>query len=270
MTETVAPSASHHLKVLMALKTYPYMVRGVSLAATLVIWELYGRTVDPIFMSYPTAIFQAVPEMVQRGELQAAVVTSLSELVVGLTLAISLGIIIGLLMGRYRTVDYLLDFQISALYSTPNVALIPLIILWFGLGFKAKVFIIFLAGFFPIIVNTYAGVRNVGRSVVDVALVEGASEAQIFTKIVIPASLPFIMTGIRLAMGRAIVGMVVAEMFTAADGLGGAVVAYGNAFATAKLFVIIIALAILGIALTEAVKMLERSTAPWKETERAS
>jgi NitT/TauT family transport system permease protein len=142
--------------------------------------------------------------------------------------------------------------------------------LWFGLDFKAKVFIIFLAGFFPIIVNTYAGVRNVGRSVVDVALVEGASEAQIFTKIVVPAALPFIMTGIRLAMGRAIVGMVVAEMFTAADGLGGAVVAYGNAFATAKLFVIIIALAILGITLTEAVKMLERYTAPWKETERAS
>lgn len=251
------------------LQAYPASVRTASVLLSFLAWEIYGRQVDPIFLSYPTAILRAVPNMLARGELQTALSTSIFELLVGLSLAIVFGVLFGLLMGRYRLLDYILDIQINALYSTPNVALIPLLILWFGLGFSAKVAIVFLAGFFPIIINTYSGVRNVGRGLVDVARVEDASETQIFTKIVVPASLPFIMTGIRLAMGRAIVGMVVAEMFTATDGLGGAVVTYGNAFATDKLFVVIILLALLGISLTEFVKLLERRLAPWKETERA-
>ena len=257
------------ISVLASLQTYPVAIRTASVLVTFVGWEWYGRHVDPIFLSYPTAILRAIPDMLARGELQDALSTSVWELVVGLALAIAFGVLTGLLMGRYRLLDYILDIQINALYSTPNVALIPLLILWFGLGFSAKIAFIFLAGFFPIIINTYAGVRNVGRGLVDVARVENAGETQIFTKIVIPASLPFIMTGIRLAMGRAIVGMVVAEMFTATDGLGGAVITYGNAFATDKLFVVIILLALLGISLTEFVKILERRLAPWKETERA-
>jgi NitT/TauT family transport system permease protein len=246
------------------------MVRVLSLAFTLLIWEWYGRGVDPVFMSYPTAILEAVPAMIASGELPRALLSSLTGFVVGLALSIVFGTLIGLLMGRYRLVDQILDLQINALYATPNVALIPLLILWFGLGLLSKIVIIFLAGFFPIIVNTYAGVRNVGRGLVEVALAEGANEAQVFTKIVIPASLPFITTGVRLAMGRAVVAMVVAELFTALSGLGGAIMNYGNAFKTDKLFVVIIVLALLGVSLTESVRWLERRLAPWKETERAS
>jgi ABC-type nitrate/sulfonate/bicarbonate transport system permease component len=248
---------------------YPNLVRIVSLGATLGVWEWYGRTVNRIFMSYPTAIIAALPAMLEKGELQRQLYVSLQELLIGAGLAVVFGTALGLLMGRYRIVDLLLDIQISALYSTPNVALIPILMLWFGLGMTSKVVIVFLAGFFPVIVNTYAGVRNVSRGLVEVALAEGASEAQVFTKIIIPASLPFIMTGIRLAMGRSVVGMVVAEMFTAVTGLGGAIVVYGNAFATDKLFVVIIVLALLGVGLTESVRLLERRLAPWKETERA-
>jgi ABC-type nitrate/sulfonate/bicarbonate transport system permease component len=246
------------------------LVRVVSLALTLAIWEWYGRGVDPVFMSYPTAILEAMPAMIASGELPRAFLSSVTGLAVGLVLAIVFGTLVGLLMGRYRLVDQILDLQINALYATPNVALIPLLILWFGLGLLSKIVIIFLAGFFPIIVNTYAGVRNVGRGMVEVALAEGANEAQIFTKIVIPASLPFITTGVRLAMGRAVVAMVVAELFTALSGLGGSIMNYGNAFKTDKLFVVIIVLALLGVSLTESVRWLERRLAPWKETERAS
>lgn len=246
------------------------IIRVLSVAFTLAVWEWYGRGVDPIFLSYPTAILTALPAMLARGELQAAFLSSVTALVVGLSLAIAFGTLLGLLMGRYRVVDQICDVQVSALYATPNVALIPLIILWFGLGTSAKVVVIFMAAFFPIVVNTYSGVRNVGRGVVEVALAEGASELQILTKIILPASLPFVMTGIRLAMGRAVVGMVVAELFTAATGLGGAIVTYGNAFATDKLFIVIIVLAILGVALTEAVRAAERRLAPWKQTERAT
>jgi NitT/TauT family transport system permease protein len=246
------------------------LVRILSLTLTLAIWEWYGRGVDPVFMSYPTAIVEAVPAMIASGELPRAFLSSVTGLAVGLALAIFFGTLIGLLMGRYRLADQILDLQINALYATPNVALIPLLILWFGLGLLSKIVIIFLAGFFPIIVNTYAGVRNVGRGMVEVALAEGANEAQIFTKIVIPASLPFITTGVRLAMGRAVVAMVVAELFTALSGLGGSIMNYGNAFKTDKLFVVIIVLALLGVSLTESVRWLERRLAPWKETERAS
>ena len=245
------------------------LVCTVSLALTLLVWEWYGRGVDPVFMSYPTAIVGALPQMIRSGELPKAFLASVEALAVGLVLAIVFGTLMGLLMGRYRFVDQLFQVQISALYATPNVALVPLLILWFGLGVTSKVVVIFLAAFFPIIVNTHAGVRNLSRGHVEVALAEGANEAQIFTKIVIPATLPFITTGIRLAMGRAVVGMVVAEIFTAVSGLGGAIVTYGNAFATNKLFVVIVVLALLGVALTESVRVIERRLAPWKETERA-
>jgi ABC-type nitrate/sulfonate/bicarbonate transport system permease component len=245
-------------------------VRATSLIVTLAVWEWLGRSVNPIFFSYPTAILATIPQMIVSGELPREILTSLQTLSVGLLLAIVLGILLGLLMGRYRFVDQLLDTQISALYSTPSIALLPLMILWFGLGALSKIVIIFLAAFFPIVVNTYGGVRNVSKGLVEVAQAEGANEPQIFAKIIVPASLPFIMTGVRLAMGRAVVGMVVAEMFTAVSGLGGAIVNYGNAFKTNKLFVAIIVLALLGVALTEAVRVLERRLAPWKESERAN
>lgn len=249
---------------------YGLAVRIASVVTTLAVWEWFGRSVNPIFASYPSAIVAAVPEMISSGRLPTAMLESLQALSIGLSLAMVLGTVIGLLMGRYRLIDQILDTQISALYSTPNVALIPLLILWFGLGLSAKVAIIFMAAFFPIIVNTYSGVRNVSRGLVEVALAENASEAQIFSKIVVPAALPFIATGIRLAIGRAVVSMVVAEMFTALSGLGGAIVVYGNAFATDRLFVIIIVLAVLGVLLTEAVRIVESRLAVWKETERAS
>jgi len=246
------------------------VIRVASVVATMLAWEWYGRGVDPIFLSYPTAIVSSGLRMVATGELQAALFVSIKTLAAGLSLAVLGGTVLGLLMGRYRTFDAILDVQINALYSTPNIALVPLLILWFGLGIQSKIVIIFLAAFFPVVLNTYSGVRNVSRGLVEVALAEGANEAQIFKEIVIPASLPFIMTGIRLAMGRGVVGMVAGEMFTAVGGLGGAIVTYGNSFATDRLFVIIIVLALLGVVLTEIVRRLEHRLAPWKATERAS
>jgi ABC-type nitrate/sulfonate/bicarbonate transport system permease component len=244
-------------------------LQSLSILVTLGAWELYGRSVDPIFLSYPSAIVSEVPRMLATGELQKAFLASIQTLAIGLALAILGGTLLGLLMGRYRTIDHLLTVQISALYSTPNISLIPLLILWFGLGNTSKIVIVFLAAFFPVIINTYAGVRNVSRGLVEVALAEGANELQILREIIVPASIPFIMTGIRLALGRGVVGMVAGEMFTAVSGLGGAIVIYSNAFATAKLFVIIIILALIGVSLTELFKLLERRVASWKESERA-
>jgi NitT/TauT family transport system permease protein len=239
-------------------------LRAASVLATLAVWEWYGRGINPIFFSYPTAIVVAVPELITSGELPKALLASLAPFAVGWAAAITLGIAVGLLMGRYRALDALLDAQVTALYSTPTVALIPLFILWLGLGFPAKVAIIFLSAFFPVAVNAYGGVKSVPPDLIDVGRVERAREDQIFRKIIVPASLPFVMTGIHLSVGRAVVGMVVAEMFTAITGLGGSIVRYSSLYRMDRLLVVVIVLAAMGILLTHFTRWLERRLMPWR------
>jgi ABC-type nitrate/sulfonate/bicarbonate transport system permease component len=240
------------------------LIKLASVLVTLVVWEWYGRGVNPIFFSYPSAIAAAVPSMIVSGELPKALLASLGPFVVGWSASIVLGVTVGLLMGRYKLIDALLDAQMTALYSAPTVALIPIFILWLGLGFEAKVAIIFLSGFFPIAINAYGGAQSVTRDLIDIGRVERAREDQIFLKIVLPASLPYILTGVRASIGRSVVGMVVAEMFTAIGGLGGAIVFYGSVYKMDRLFVTVIVLSLLGILLTALMKVLERLLLPWR------
>jgi NitT/TauT family transport system permease protein len=239
-------------------------VKLASVVATIAVWEWYGRGVNPIFFSYPSAIAAAVPPMIMSGELPKALLSSLAPFVVGWGASIVLGVLVGLLMGRYKVIDALLDAQMTALYSAPTVALIPIFILWLGLGFSAKVAIIFLSGFFPIAINAYGGAKSVTRDLIDIGRVERAREDQIFTKIIVPASMPYILTGIRASVGRSVVGMVVAEMFTAISGLGGAIVLYSSVYKMDRLFVTVIVLSLLGILLTAMMKWLERLLMPWR------
>jgi ABC-type nitrate/sulfonate/bicarbonate transport system permease component len=248
---------------------HPRVVGGIAVAVFLVAWQLYGASINPIFLATPSAVAAAFVELVQSGELWAAILKSLQGLAIGFALAIVAGIILGILMGRYRTINAIFDPFVTLLYATPIVALIPLIMLWFGLNLEAKVVIIFESCFFPIVINTLAGVRNVSRSMVDVARAYGASDQQVMTKVVLPSSVPFVMAGIRLAVGRGVVGMVVAEFFTALSGLGSMIIVYQNSFATAKLFVPVITISVMGLALTAAARWLEQRLAPWKESERA-
>lgn len=254
---------------LVDLAEFPNAIRATSVVAFLVLWEVGARNIDPILFSTPSAIARAFWRVTASGELPRELFLSLSIFGVGLGLAVALGVVIGLLMGRYRLVEYLLDPYINALYATPRVALIPLMILWLGLGVEAKIFIVFLVGFFPVVINTAHGVKNVSGGYVEIVRAYGASERQVFTKVIVPAAVPFIATGIRLAVGRALVGMVVAEMFTAIRGLGGMVIKYSSDFDTAALFVPIIVLAVLGVVLSEVTQRLELVFARWKETERA-
>jgi ABC-type nitrate/sulfonate/bicarbonate transport system permease component len=249
---------------------HPALLRGGAIFLFLLAWELYGRSLNPIFLSYPTAIAGAMVDLISSGELPAALLKSLQGLAIGFGLAVIVGIVLGVLMGRYKSVYYVLDPFVTIFYATPGVALIPLIMLWFGLGLPAKIVIIFEACFFPIVINTFAGVRNVSRTTTDVVRAYGATNRQVMTKVVLPSAFPFVMAGIRLAVGRGVIGMVVAEFFTALSGLGSMIIVYSNSFATAKLFVPVITIALMGLLLTTIAKDLERRLAPWKETERAS
>ncbi|WP_375396651.1 ABC transporter permease [uncultured Sphingomonas sp.] len=241
-----------------------WLVRLASIIVVIGSWEFFGRKVDPLFMSYPSAIATAAVAMIQSGELGAALLSSIQTLVIGFVTASMIGLVLGLLIGRYRLVDAATDWLVNALYSTPLVAILPLVILWFGLGDMAKLFIVSLLAVFPVLINTAAGVRNVPAQLIDVGSAFAASERQIFLKIILPATIPYMMTGLRLGIGRAIIGMVVAEFFTAITGLGALIVKYGNQYDTASMFVPILTLMLLGIGLTILVRKAEDHFAPWR------
>jgi len=243
-------------------------IRTASVAVFFVIWEYYGRRMDPIFMAPPSAIFGAAVTLIQSGALEKAMVQTLWPFAVGMALTVVVGILLGIVMAQWRTFEYVLDPFINALYAIPRIALVPLIILWAGLEFAGKVTILVSVAIFPITVNTYAGIRDVRGSMLEIGRAYGATEWQIFWKIVLPAAVPFIMAGVRLAVGLAIIGIIVAEFFTAISGLGGMIVEYANVFATAKLFVPIIVIALIGVILTELVMWLERRMSRWRTLER--
>ena len=253
---------------LRALLLSPNAIRTASVAVFFVIWEYYGRRMDPIFMAPPSAIFEAAVTLIQSGALEKAMVQTLWPFAVGMALTVVVGILLGIVMAQWRTFEYVLDPFINALYAIPRIALVPLIILWAGLEFAGKVTILVSVAIFPITVNTYAGIRDVRGSMLEIGRAYGATEWQIFWKIVLPAAVPFIMAGVRLAVGLAIIGIIVAEFFTAISGLGGMIVEYANVFATAKLFVPIIVIALIGVILTELVMWLERRMSRWRTLER--
>jgi ABC-type nitrate/sulfonate/bicarbonate transport system permease component len=241
-----------------------WAVRVASIICVLIAWEIVGRRINPLFMSYPTAIARASVAMIEDGELLKALLTSLRTLLVGFLTASVIGITMGLLIGRYRTVDAATDWLVTALYATPLIAVIPLVILWFGLGDKAKFFIVTMLAVFPVLINTAAGVRNVPSQLIDVGAAFAANERQVFLKIIFPAVLPYLMTGLRLGVGRAIIAMVAAEFFTAINGLGALIVKYGNQYDTASMFVPILVLMLLGVTLSVALRRVEEMFAPWR------
>ncbi len=244
-----------------------WMIRLASMVTVIGAWELVGRRSNPLFLPYPTAVAKAAAAMIASGELLEALTSSLQTVVIGFCIASTVGIVLGLLIGRYRVVDAATDWLVNALYATPLVAVIPLVILWFGLGDLSKLFIVTILSVFPVLINTAAGVRNVPQTLIDVSTAFAANERQVFVKIILPSAVPYMMTGLRLAIGRAIIGMVVAEFFTAITGLGALIVKYGNRYDTASMFVPILVLMLLGILLTSLVRRAEEHFAPWRLTD---
>ena len=239
-------------------------IRLASLAVVLTVWELYGRSVNPILFTYPSAVAEAFGELAGSGELQAYLGQSLQVLAYGLLLAVGAGIPAGVLMARFRTVELATDLYVNALYSTPMVALVPLIVLWFGFKVPAKVVIVFLFMVFPILINTEQGVKNVDRGLLEVARSFCSTEPRLWRDLVLPSALPFIAAGVRLAIGRGLVGMVIAEFYTSISGLGYMIVRYANAFETAKLFVPIVVLMAMGVLLVQGARAVELRIAPWQ------
>jgi NitT/TauT family transport system permease protein len=204
--------------------------------------------------------------MIASGELWFYLWPSLVVLAVGLACSIVVGVATGLLLARVRLLDLALDVYITFLYSIPTVALVPLIVLWAGFESTAKIIILFLFAFFPVVINTYQGVKHVDPKLLEVGRAFRCSERQLWTNIVLPAALPFIVTGIRLAVGRGLIGMVLADLYTAISGIGYLIVRSASTYRVDKMFVPVVTLGLLGIALTAVLRYAERRVAPWTVT----
>lgn len=237
-------------------------------ALILLVWEITGPFISSIFFSYPSRIAIAFVELTASGELPYYLAQSLEVMLYGLLSAIVVGIPLAVAMARIRKLDWALDLPINALYATPMVALVPLLVLWFGIYLKAKIIVVFLFAVFPILINTYQGVRECDKSMLEVARSFRSSEWQVWQDVLLPFALPFIAAGIRLAIGRGLVGMVIAEFYTTISGLGFMITRYANVFEMDKTFVPVFVLMILGVSLTTALKWLERRIAPWSHSNR--
>jgi len=238
-------------------------IRLVSVAVFLVLWEITGRGIDPVLFTTPSAVAVAAVEMIRSGELWTYLYPSLVVLLYGFTLAVIFGIGIGLLLARYWVLDVALSVYITFLYSIPSVALVPLIVLWAGYEQTAKVIILFLFAFFPMVINTYQGVKAVDPKLIEVGRAFRCNEGQLWANIVIPASLPFIVTGLRLALGRGLIGMVLADLYTALSGIGYLIARTAATYQVNRMFVPIVTLGLLGVTLTALLRLIEKYVAPW-------
>jgi NitT/TauT family transport system permease protein len=245
----------------------PPLYRYGFIALILVLWELGGPFVNPIFFSYPSKIIAAAYHLTLSGELPYYTWQSLQVMFYGLGFALLVGIPLAVVMARVRPVDWALDMPLNALYATPMAALVPVLVLWFGIHMPAKVIVVFLFAIFPILINTYQGVRECDKNIIEVARSFRVTEMQMWTNVLLPWSVPYITAGVRLAIGRGLVGMIVAEFFTSISGLGYMIARYANVFEMDKTFVPVFVLMFLGISLSSGLKWLERRVAPWSRAE---
>lgn len=243
--------------------TTRWTLRLTSVFAIAVAWELYGSAINPILLSSPTAIIAAAFDMVADGTLPKAMRESFVVLGVGSLIGVTAGLVIGLAAGRNRIFATLIELPLNALYATPTVALIPVIVVWFGFGPTAKTVVVILFVLFPVLINTMRGVQEVDRELIEVARSFCSGERRMWFDLILPSALPYIVTGLRLAIGRALIGVIVAEFFTAFAGLGYLIVTNANSFQTDRTFVPILVIAALGVILTGLLELVERRVVRW-------
>lgn len=236
----------------------------LSIATLAVLWEVAGRLMDTTLIPPLSNIASAWLRLLMNGKLLENLVMSLWTLAAGFFLAVILGVIIGVLMGRFRPVEHFLDLYINALMSAPMTAFVPLLIMWFGLGVESRIAVVFLFAFFVIVINTMTGVKQVDRIFVEMARSFGAKELEVFFKVVLPAAMPAIMAGVSIGMGRAVKGIVTAEMLLTLTGIGGMIMQYGSAFATDALFAVILTILMVAMIAMKLVKIVDRRLTGWK------
>ncbi len=256
----------------MAARAFFTEHRRLSLALCSVLfliasWELvltYLFPVDPFFFTKPSLIGAAFKEQIQGSKLWHDLAVSSQAFLWGFSFAVIVGIPLGLVMGWRRRVEYSLDPFLTALYASPLVALAPLFIIVFGVGVLGKAALVFLLAVFPFIFNTFAGVKSTDALLINVIRSFGGSEKDLYLKVILPSTMPYIIAGARLAIGRGLVGIIVGEFYAASEGIGFAISQAGDTYRLPDMFVGIIILSLIAIILTELMRRLELTVAPWR------
>ena len=249
------------------MKQYePIVIGTLSVIFVLTVWQLVAnaRIMPVLFLPGPTDVSQAFVKLFQTDEIWLDIATSGQEMAIGYGMAIAVGLAIGLGMGWYTRFQYAMDPFVNFFYSTPRIVLIPLFIIWFGIDMPSKIAVIFLGALFPIIINTMAGVRNTENALLRVARSFGASDALIFRRVVLPGSVPFILTGFRLGIGHALTGVVVAELIAARHGVGQLIAIAGQTFQTPKMLAGVMLIAGTGMLLTTVLQRIENRFQAWR------
>jgi ABC-type nitrate/sulfonate/bicarbonate transport system permease component len=238
-----------------------------AVAVFLSAWELVGNTlqlINPMFMSAPSLIWKAAIQLFASGEIWNDLRVSGIEFGWGYLLSVLVGVPFGIATGWYKKMAYIFDPFVNAMNATPRVALLPLVIIWLGIGILSKVGIIFLGAVFPILINARDGVKTTPYNLLTAARSFGATEWQIFKSVVLPSTLPFIITGLRLGVGRALIGVMVGELYAATAGVGFMITVAGATFQTDKVFVGVLIFAISGMVSMEILSRLESRFDKWR------
>jgi NitT/TauT family transport system permease protein len=242
------------------------IVGSAGIIGLLLVWELVARLglVDPIFMSSPTAVVRAGARLFVEGDVWADLRVSGTEFLLGYGLAALIGIPLGLATGWWRRLSFVLGPFIDTLNAVPRLTLLPLIIIWFGIGIWSKVMVVFLGAVIPILISTHSGVQTNEARFLKVARSFGASELKILSSIILPGTVPFIFTGLKYGVGRALLGVVVGELYAATAGVGYMIGSAGNTFQTDVVFFGILTFTIAGLAGVAVLDLLERRFEQWR------
>lgn len=244
------------------------MILGTSAVIIfLTAWELVGNTlqlINPMFMSAPSLVWKAAVQLFASGEIWNDLRVSGLEFAWGYLLSVVVGVPFGIATGWYKKMAYTFDPFVNAMNATPRVALLPLVIIWLGIGILSKVGIIFLGAVFPILINSRDGVKTTPYNLLTAARSFGATEWQIFKSVVLPSTLPFILTGLRLGVGRALIGVMVGELYAATAGIGFMITVAGATFQTDKVFVGVLIFALSGMTAMELLTRLESKFDKWR------
>jgi NitT/TauT family transport system permease protein len=247
----------------------PTILGTGTIVLLLLIWQFLPDFVPmkagtKLFFTVPSHIADTLWTMFATGSIWKPLGVSASAFAIGLAMAIVVGLPLGVLLGRSATLNAMIDPFITAFNATPRLVFLPLLMLWFGIGIWSKVAVVFLGALFPLLINTYEGVRNADKLLINVVRSFGAGEWDIARLVVVPNSLPFIIVGLRLAIGRAVLGVVVSEFFGSQDGLGVVMVRAASQFKVDIVFAGLIVFAALSLIMTGLVKLIEDRLTRWR------
>jgi sulfonate transport system permease protein len=240
------------------------VIRILTFIGLMLLWEGISRVVRPIIFTSPARAADAFSKMVRDGSLVEAWQETLFVLVAGLVISAILGVTLGILLGRYRTASDLLEPELNALFMTPRIALLPIITLWLGFGDPSKILVVFLFSFFEIFFTVRNGVRTIDAEYVEVSRAYCVSERTMLQKVVLPAAVPFIVTGLRLGLLHGMVGVVLAGFFLENNGIGGLIFDAGTNFRVPALFAALLTVMLVGVLINQTLRTLERRVAPWR------